>query len=336
MVFMPGASSNVRAFDAVTGALRWRSVDLGDSGLSGIVTGLAAMAVAAGLVVVPVESPPEVVALNASTGAVVWRRPLARLGWYSSITVAGDRVFVGLDDPGRVVALQLQTGSLLWEAACCGRQPVGPPTVSGGLLVVPGTSTTGAGMFTVLDASTGARRWRRLLEGDIFPVTAVRDRVVYAGMTQGVVALDLLTGNTIWQNTTDTPLSFGPLSVTRDLVLAPANDGEALVALDRRNGTLQWRNDIPSQSRARLQGLAVFGALVWSTSRQYDEDGNPTGITVDAYRLGTGARVFFRGIRQSGGDAAASSPPIVIDGRVCVNTRLESGSVMELTCLALP
>ena len=53
--------SNVRAFDAVTGALRWRSVDLGASGLSGIVTGLATMAVAGGLVLVPLESPPEVV-----------------------------------------------------------------------------------------------------------------------------------------------------------------------------------------------------------------------------------------------------------------------------------
>ena len=148
--------------------------------------------------------------------------------------------------------------------------------------------------------------------------------------------MDLATGNTIWENTTDTPLSFGKLSVTRDLVVASANDGAALVALDRRNGTLRWeqRNAVTAPVTAP-RTTAVFGTLIWAMSRHFDNDENPTGITIDAYKLGTGARVFSRGISQTSGDTLPSSPPVVIDGRVYVSIR-DGAGISEHICLTFP
>ena len=178
-----GAAKHVRAFDAVTGALRWRSVDLGASGLSGIVTGLATMAVAGGLVLVPLESPPEVVAGSTpvrvrSCGGDPWPRSVGspRSLW---------RVTVSLwhsENPAVWSPCNYRPG------ACCGRQRAAVGNqwdhrrLAQGCWWFPVFSTSGAGMFTALNAATGARRWRRTLEGDIVTVPAIRDQVVYAGM----------------------------------------------------------------------------------------------------------------------------------------------------------
>ena len=52
---------------------------------------------------------------------------------------------------------------------------------------------------------------------------------------------------------------FAPLAVTSSAVLVPSEEGGTLVALDRKKGTVLWRNDITGEAG----GISAFGPLMW-------------------------------------------------------------------------
>lgn len=287
------AAGDVGAFDAVTGAPRWR-VDIG-----GLVLGTPA--IIGNLLVVGVEHR-GVLALDALTGATVWERRL-RTYDVSSVTVSAEQVFVTV--PGTLIALRLGTGRVMWSATPPGCN-LSSPTRTHDLVIVGGGGTD----VSAYDAATGQLRWTQSF-GDGCGLSyenwlpAVRDSTVYAGLLQGVAALDLATGTRIWFNSTDISGVFFPMAVTWGTVFAGQDGGQSMVALDRSDGSLRWRRNLDGQAA----GFAVFGDLVWVTR----SSGFPAG-EVEAYLHRTGRRVFSRDL----GPVSSGMPPVVQDGRVYV------------------
>jgi len=115
--------------------------------------------------------PPSVYALNAKTGATVWRfqgggqtgmgNP-AREG----VAVGEGLLFVGLSD-ARVIALSEKTGALVWnqyvgdKARDKGQVASGAPLYAGGLVSIGLSADNGwRGQIVALDAKTGREAWR--------------------------------------------------------------------------------------------------------------------------------------------------------------------------------
>jgi outer membrane protein assembly factor BamB len=284
----------VAAFDAATGTQRW-STPIGGSSF-------ATPAVGDGLVVAGATLS-GIVALDAATGAIVWKHQVKSYN-SSSITINGDRVFVTFDNG--LLALRLQTGKVLWSktypACFCMRST---PTFANGLLIVG----AGGSAIAAYDATSGALRWSRTLSSGSGNsaeawLPAVSGNVVYAGSMSGVAALDLRTGKLMWSNTTDVTSVFAPLAVTSSAVLVPSDEGGTLVALDRERGTVLWRNDIAGEAG----GISAFGTLMWLVrSDPAGGDGR-----VEAYNWRTGHRVYSQDL----GGVVFGRAPIVVGGHV--------------------
>jgi hypothetical protein len=143
----------VAAFDATTGAERWRAGPGGSS--------FGTPAVGGGLVVVGLNGE-AIVALDARTGAEVWRH---KAGSYNatSITISGDRVFVTLSSG--LLALRLQTGAVLWQKTypscfCTRSTPTRPASAPARRRPSP-TASSWWGWAAVRSRRTTRRRARR-------------------------------------------------------------------------------------------------------------------------------------------------------------------------------
>lgn len=161
---------------------------------------------------------------GASGPRVVWRVPGGK--GYSGLSIAGGRLFT-LVAQGRdelAVAHDLGDGRLLWsvhlDAAfedSMGDGPRATPTVADGVVYALGAR----GVLAAIDAASGEVRWRSDLK-----------RLVGARPPQwGVSTSPLLLGD-------------------RLLLDAGGRDGASVVALDRRDGSVQWtsQSDIAGYS----------------------------------------------------------------------------------------
>ncbi len=191
----------------------WR-VEIG-SGYSGV-------AVADGRVVTMIQGQGQdrgqfMLALDADTGAEVWRQRIAEAypghdgSWDGPLAtpVVHNGVVVGLEPWGRLVALDAIDGEPMWSVHLAddlgAPRPVygfaSSPTVVGDTLVVNGGGDAGTVMG--LDLRTGERRWKVGTESTASqsPVRMSlrgRDLVVSAG-NRSVFAIDPATGDVVWQ-----------------------------------------------------------------------------------------------------------------------------------------
>ena len=189
------------ALDAATGAIRWSLNPVGGQVSRGI-------AAADGIAYVGVggATPTDRGTLQAwdiANGAKRWSASL-QPGNTSTPAVADGRVFVtgGLDaqsDPRHALyAFDATTGQRAWPAPWSSEtgQSLYIDAVADGLVLV-GSSD---GQLVALDAATGAIRWGPNPVGAAMsPNGGVVDGVLYATVgQQGVTAVDLATGDTIW------------------------------------------------------------------------------------------------------------------------------------------
>ncbi len=204
-----GYSTTVIALNRRDGSVRWRTV---------IDEEISAPVVARGAIYVSVYNK-TLVALNAATGAQLWKRSTP--DWVVWITATdGDVLYTGVDG-GRISALRPSDGAPLWTTTLPGGfdhyvDPSG--TVQDGLMYVGSLS----GYVAVLDAATGATRWRVCIANDScdkptvgtgWSTPLIADGTIYVGVTYhdlqhphlpggsagGVFALDATTGGILWQ-----------------------------------------------------------------------------------------------------------------------------------------
>ena len=257
-----------------------------------------------------------VVALNALTGAVRWRREIAPSE--SSPLVRGGAVYLG-DWSGRIYALDAHTGRTRWEFRAGG-------AVKGAVAAAGNRLFVGAYDSRVycLDARTGELLWRASAQerlgtrGRFYSTPAVAYGRVFLGATDGkVYAFDAASGELRWSRSTGSYV-YGSPAVWEGRVYVGSWD-RRFYALDAATGEVVWRFDAGgpiSGSATVIDGLVYVSTLrgvtvaldaATGTERWRFEDGAYAGVVADArkvYVVGTGRVYAFRSIPPATGPRA--------------------------------
>jgi outer membrane protein assembly factor BamB len=240
----------VDAFDARSGALRWRR-EIGPTESSPLVV--------RGMVVVG-DWHGDVWALDAGTGRTRWRTH-TRGAIKGSLASGGGRLFIG-NYAGKMLALAPLTGRVLWTSGGHGRFYSSPAVAYG--RVFAGSLDDGVYAF---GATTGHVLWSRPTGGYVYASPAVWNRRILVGSyDHDFYALDAGTGDVRWRFRANGPIS-GAASVIGGLVWF-STFAERTYALRAANGAqVAVRSDgkyspaVADPQRLYLVGLGRLYAL---------------------------------------------------------------------------
>ncbi len=244
MLYAVDTAAVIHAFDAQTGARRWRhqirvSGDLEDATFGG------GAAYHDGRVYAT-NGVGDVVALDAQTGNEIWRvKPAGPLR--GAPTVAFNEVFVMTQD-NQVFALSVEDGEIVWQRAAASGQSgvfgVAAPAAGQGT-VVAGFSS---GELVAYRYENGRELWsdalaRTSISTQVGTLTDVdadpiidQGRVYALGQGGRMAAYELLTGQRIWELTLagiSTPTVVGEWVFT-------LTDEAQLLAIQRTSGRIRW------------------------------------------------------------------------------------------------
>ena len=253
----------VLALNAATGSQRWFVATNASVAASPLIDGSE--------LIVPVENG-FVEALDAGTGAFLWRAPAA--AGVSSPALAGDAVVVGggsYGEGGRVTALDATTGASLWTFTPNG--PVQSSVAAAGGKVFFSTNTA-SGAIYALNATSGRLDWSFAPSPAqfIFGSPVVADGLVVAPSDNGHVYAFAPAG-----------LTAAAVNLTGPSQLAVGQTGNVSLRVSAPNGT--WDDarvtvtvplglDVVSTSPAATQAIREFtadlGPVVFGQSRWFN------------------------------------------------------------------
>lgn len=216
----------VVALDAERGETRWRAA------IAGVTLPPASRG---GWVVV--SSGPDLLALRATNGSLVWRLSLGS-ALRAGATIEGDRVYAPLGD-GTLAAIDIVSGSIAWRTTL----PAAPGSITSvGDRLYLGTADK---FFYALEARDGDRDWRWRVAADVLaPVAVDESRVYYTALDNIVRAVGVGSGVQKWRYVMETRPLAGPVLDEGVLVLSAATDLRAVHASD---GTLAGKWDAPAE-----------------------------------------------------------------------------------------
>jgi outer membrane protein assembly factor BamB len=246
--FTMDSDAVVTAYDVAKGGRIWRlDTQAKDNRSSNVGGGIAVD----GDVLYAGTGRAELLALEAATGKILWRKDLSA-PVRAAPTIADGRVFV-LTLDNQLQALATDDGRRLWgyQASAPGTTVFGlpAPAYADGLVV----AGFGSGDLVVLRATSGSVAWSDSLaaargRNSLLDLSAVRgmpvvaDGRVYAGSLGGLIlSLDLRTGRRLWERdiaTGDTPWVAG------DWMFLLTTDGQ-LAAIARADGGVPWLTELP-------------------------------------------------------------------------------------------
>jgi len=262
-VFAIDTDSDVSAFDANNGTLLWRTALTPDEEDDGHIPG--GLAYDGGLVFAGTGFA-QVIAINATTGQIVWRKTVSS-PVRSAPTVRGGRVFVVTLD-NKLHALAAHDGSLLWTHAGSPELAMllggASPAVDQGVVVVPYTS----GELAALKVDNGHQLWMDSLttrrRTDATAALAQiranpiidRGRVFAISHSGLMVSIDLRSGTRLWEKGIGGYQSFW---VAGDYLFTLTGN-EELVAMERETGRILWVRSLPRWDNPD----AREGVIVWT------------------------------------------------------------------------
>jgi outer membrane protein assembly factor BamB len=207
----------------------------------------------------------ELVALNADSGAVRWRRSLGPSE--SSPLLEGDRVYVG-DWNGMVYCFAARSGKLIWRFQADGK-------VKGGLAFSNGRvyfGTYGSSVYA-LDAAKGTEIWKAgaqpglVSTGTFYSTPAVAYDRVYIGSTDGkMYSFGATSGALRWSQSTGGYVYSSP-AVWHERVYAGSYSG-SFFCFDAATGAVLWSfraNGPISGSPTLIAGRVYFSTLRGTT-----------------------------------------------------------------------
>jgi outer membrane protein assembly factor BamB len=254
----------------------------------------------------------ELVAVNLDEGSEAWRAPIAA----AHTPAAGDGL-VFVDEGTRVRALEQRTGTVVWDTAL--DESLGAPLFwEAGWLM----ASTARGDLVALEGNSGRIRWRAPLGSPLVAAPGIgNDRLFAALGDRRVVALQLAAGTVAWSTALD-QTATGLLVLDDQLLVGsranrlhslsldtgrvrwaqraaadvagrPAADDEhiyfaaldnVLRALDRDNGNLRWRRNLPSRPRSGplRSGDLVLVPLVTTDIVAYAAANGADALTIRA------------------------------------------------------
>ena len=309
------SDGQVAAFDMRTGARVWRTDTQADEDRSTNVGGGVSYANG---VVFASTGRAELLALDAATGAIRWRRSLGAPA-RSAPTVADGKLYtLTIDDH---LLCYPVAGERQWsyQAATVATTLLGQaaPAYSDGIVV----AGFGSGDIAALRADSGALAWSDSLAAsrgrnsltDISAIRALpvidRGRVFAIGAGGFLVSLDLRSGRRLWERDTggqQTPWLAGNWLFVQTL-------DQTLAAIGREDGRVRWLTDLPDYDDPDKRRDPIFwtgpvlagGKLVLTGS-------NSMALSVDPATGKLLGRIELRG--------AAAVAPVVADGTLLILT----------------
>ncbi|NIZ14338.1 PQQ-like beta-propeller repeat protein [Phaeobacter sp. HF9A] len=268
-IYTLDASSQVSAVSPA-GAILWQHSILPSADSEGDATG-GGIAYADGVVYVS-SGFGVLTALNAKTGAQVWRQELDATGSGSPTIRDGLLYLVAGDDTGWVI--DTKDGRVAWQldATPSASNFLGAPApVIGQKIAV---FAFGSGDLIGTFRRGGFRRWIASVTGgpagraisqisDVTGAPFLVGDTVYVGNHSGrTAAFDISSGDRLWTAFEGT---FGPLWVAGGSVFL-VNDRNKLVRLDARDGSAIWATDLPGyvkdRPRKRAEIVAHHGPIL--------------------------------------------------------------------------
>jgi outer membrane protein assembly factor BamB len=194
--------------------------------------------------------------------------------------------------------LDAATGKLVWQSEDGNLIKVKPAIADGKVYF-----TSWGGLVTCLAADTGALIWQKQIDSSFYYAPATGDPLVASGKLiittprNRVIALDLLTGEKLWQ-AESVKAGFCSPALWQDRILVASLDGK-VYALDGETGQTIWSGSA---------GESIYDAKIAA-------DGQ-VGVTntcwgsLAAFDLGTGERKW----KLKLADAFIFSAPVVSEG----------------------
>ncbi|MBL8644619.1 MAG: PQQ-binding-like beta-propeller repeat protein [Rhodospirillaceae bacterium] len=306
--FTMDAEARVRAFDARTGQQFWSTKTAPKSDDEGSFLG-GGLAFDNGRVFAT-GGYAQVVALDAEGGKEVWRASV-EAPIRAAPTVNGGRVFV-VTVENQVVALAASTGRQLWTYSAASTPTIlmggAAPAVDGGVVIAPFTN----GEVVALRVDNGSLLWnetvvavRRTEAAASLPDIAARPvidrgRVYVVGHSGVIVAIDLRTGQRVW----DAPVSgvYGPW-IAGDFLYVISIDAE-VVCIDVRSGRILWVTQLPRfEDEEDKDGRIVWAGPVVASDRVIVVGSNEQALSLSPYSGEVLSRMDL--------DAAATLPPVL-------------------------
>ncbi|MCG6884104.1 MAG: PQQ-binding-like beta-propeller repeat protein [Silicimonas sp.] len=201
----------------------------------------------------------ELVAVNATTGAVIWRQDF-NAGTTAPPTVSGGVVYV-VTSNAIGWAISTETGRILWQVygAVADRSRTGGPSpvVAGPLVVFPFSS----GQLVSAVTGTGTQAWAASVAGqrlgraagvvtDLTGAPIYSGDTIFAGSHAGrAAAFNATTGQSLW---TAEEGATGPLWLAGGSLFF-VSDRNQLIRLDAATGETVWARDLPFFTRQRIK-----------------------------------------------------------------------------------
>lgn len=132
-----------------------------------------------------------------------------------------------------------------------------PEDIPAGETVYAGTAN---GTLLALEGSSGEQFWEQGLSSEVGSPLVV-DGVVYVWTAEGVVAVDALTGNSLWNQTAVTNTNPSRPTVVNESVYLGLDKN--VVALDTRDGSVRWNRSLTAQIR---HPVTVYNGTVYANS----------------------------------------------------------------------
>ena len=217
----------------------------------------------------------KLIARDAFSGVVLWKRDIADWGWRAwnpklatidwrrmgsqrtalptgvarRLVAAGDRVYITLGYQAPLTALDAATGRTLMTYP--GTERADEIAVQGGKLIV----RIGDGSETLApvdeDAPTAKATGKK------------KERAVTKTGKAGLMALDAITGRQLWETL---PGSVAPLSLAFDGTNVFYHDQNAIICLNASSGQVRWRG--PTAPVTGPMTLVAFGPVVLCASQR--------------------------------------------------------------------
>ncbi|MBM3516089.1 MAG: pyrrolo-quinoline quinone, partial [Alphaproteobacteria bacterium] len=252
----------------------------------------------------------QVLALDARSGRVLWRTPV-EAPIRAAPTINGGRVFVTTVE-NQVIALAVDDGRQLWTYSGASLATIlmgaAAPAVDGGVVIAPFTN----GEVVALRVDNGALLWtetviavRRTEAAASLPAITARavidrGRVFIVGHSGLLVAIDLRTGQRVWE----APVSgvYSPW-IAGDFVYTITIDGEA-VCLDARSGRILWVTQLPRfEDEEDKEGRIVWAGPIVASDRVIVVGSNEQALSLSPYTGSVLGRLEL--------DAPATLPPVI-------------------------
>jgi outer membrane protein assembly factor BamB len=242
-VYAP-ASRRMAAFDARTGAVRWR---VGEAFCSTSAT----PTVLNGKLFTTTFSGPNVEARDAASGRLLWSRrvcigtpPACSYATSYGPLAAGDGIVYVTNSSGAMAAYDVDTGRQLWSRRIGVGVIDSAPVVEGDVVYI----SVHDDRLYALNRRTGAELWSAPTGHFNHSTPALAYGLLYVGSDRsGVSAIDAQTGAVRWQQTALGTVRTSP-AVANGVVYLGAGDGK-LYALDARTGAVLHSRQIAPAGR---------------------------------------------------------------------------------------